>query len=51
MITPLRSNNHATEPDVPRFPSFFAKMCRTSEAVRLRLSVSASTSTATPPGP
>ena len=38
-------------PVAPRFPPCFENRCRTSEAVRLRLSVSASTSTATPSGP
>src|SRR4051794_15173547 len=49
--TPRRSKSHATAPDVPRLPSFFANVWRTSLAVRLRLSVSASTITATPLGP
>src|SRR6266536_3292719 len=51
ITTPRRSNSHETAPEVPRFPSFFSKAWRTSEAVRLRLSVSASTITATPLGP
>ena len=49
--SPRRSNSQATAPAPPRLPSFFANVCRTSEAVRLRLSVSASTITATPSGP
>ena len=49
--TPRRSNSHATAPEPPRLPSLFANVCRTSAAVRLRLSVSASTITATPLGP
>ena len=49
--TPRRSNCHATAPVVPRLPPCFVKACRTSEAVRFRLSVTASTSTATPSGP
>ena len=48
---PRRSKSQATAPEPPRFPSFFANVWRTSEAVRLRLSVSASTITATPLGP
>ena len=51
MTTPFRSKSHATAPLVPRLPSFLAKMCRTSAAVRFRLSVNASTKTATPPSP
>ena len=38
-------------PVAPRLPPCFENMCRTSEAVRFRLSVSASTITATPSGP
>ena len=49
--TPCRSNCQATAPVAPRLPPCFEKACRTSDAVRLRLSVSASTSTATPSGP
>src|SRR5919201_5345656 len=49
--TPRRSKSQVTAPAVPRLPSFLENTCRTSEAVRLRLSVSASTITATPFGP
>ena len=51
VITPLRSNIHATEPGVPSEPPTLLKAKRTSAAVRLRLSVSASTMNAAPPGP
>ncbi len=40
-----------TEPVSPRLPPYLAKVDRTFEAVRLRLSVIASTITAIPPGP
>src|SRR6266851_367780 len=36
--TPRRSKSHATAPEPPRLPSFFANVCRTSDAVRLLLS-------------
>src|SRR3989454_7550245 len=49
-ITPLRSNIQATAPDAPMFPPNLSNVCRTSGAVRLRLSVSTRINTATPPG-
>jgi hypothetical protein len=49
-ITPFRVNIQAVEPVSPRLPLFRVKACRTSCAVRFRLSVSASTNRAMPPG-
>src|SRR3989442_137137 len=50
-ITPLRSNIQATAPEEPMWPPNFSKVCRSSGAVRLRLSVRTRIIRATPPAP
>ena len=50
MITPLRSNCHATAPGSASEPPLRVNTFLISAPVRLRLSVSVSTSTATPFG-